>query len=308
MGTKTRDVILLLAVVALVVLAFLPGGDREGGHEKTTGDPDEADAGEDAPLVADDDRDRQAGRGTAPPLEGVPHRLMPIVAGSSWSYRVSGPPRLAPSDSWTMTIETLPEGDQPGTVAVGFGDAREARPYWLDGGAVRLDGLPLVEPLEFLGNRPAKISGSLLPPQATIVTGAVWAQEFERNVTHAITDERGKRHERKAIARQRDRAVAREIHEVDVPAGRFDARRIEWTGRVSVFFGKRPVLDGLTSEPFRSETTWFAAGIGMVRRSVSFGGSMRDSVTFNLVRYERPEAGGQPSRTGAARDGGTDGP
>ncbi|MBW2276771.1 MAG: hypothetical protein JRF63_04720 [Deltaproteobacteria bacterium] len=290
MGTKLRDVILLLAVVALVVLAFLPSGDKDEPEPETapTVAPDDADAPGPEIAVEDQVSEQRLESGSAPPATDLPHVLFPIVAGSLWVYRVSGPDHLVPSDTWTLSIESVPVDGEPGVVSVGFGDTREQRPIWLDDGKLRMDGLPLVEPMEFLGNLPEIVSGSLLPSAGSIVIGAVWTQDYERKVVHKITDARGKPHDRKAVARQKDRAIAKEIHEVDVPAGRFDARRIEWIGRVSISVGGRPVLDGLTSEPYRYETTWFTAGIGMVRRRVSYGDSMKDSVTFNLVRYERP--------------------
>jgi hypothetical protein len=293
MGTKLRDVILLLAVVALVVVAFLPtdGEDEPAPGPAPAGGPSEVEANEDDSAPAERDSAAKPSSGVAAPLTDVPHALMPIVPGSSWTYRVAGPPHLTPADSWTMSIETAPADGEPGAIEVGFGDARERRSIWLEGGALRTDALPLVEPMEFLGNRPERVLGSLLPSPAAVVVGAAWTAEYERKVLHKITDDRGKTHERKALARQKDRAIAQDVHEVDVPAGRFDARRIEWMGRVSISVGKRPVLDGLTSEPFRSETTWFAPGIGMVKRRVAYGDSMKDSVTFNLVRYERPDGG-----------------
>ena len=290
MGTKLRVVILLLAVVALVVLAFLPSGGEDAPEPEPS--PTEG-AGEDgAPQdeteTVDSDSAAKPSSGAAAPLTDVPHALMPVVAGSSWTYRVAGPPHLASADTWTMSIKTAPTDVEPGVLEVGFGDAREQRSIWLEDGKLRTDGLPFVEPMEFMGNRPEKVAGSLLPSPASLIAGAVWVHEYERKVIHEITDDRGKTHERKAVANQTDRATAQEVHEVDVPAGRFDARRIEWIGRVAISVGKRPVLDGLTSEPYRSETTWFAPGIGLVRRRVAYGDSMKDSVTFNLLRYERP--------------------
>jgi hypothetical protein len=289
MGTKLRDVILLLAVVALVVVAFLPGADDEGADEPALADAADHDAGPGQPPVVETEPERPTTGTAAAPAVDVPHELMPLVAGSTWTYRVSGPAHLASGDSWTMSLRSAPSDGEPGVVEVGFGDAREERSIWLVDGAVRLDALPLVEPMEFLGNRPDEVSGTFLPSPASIVTGAVWSQGYLRKVSHRISDDRGKVHERKAVARQKDRAIVKELHEVDVPAGRFDARRIEWIGRVSISVGKRPVLDGLTSAPFRNETTWFTSGIGMVRRRISYGDSMKDSVTFNLIRYERPE-------------------
>jgi hypothetical protein len=306
MGTKLRDVILLLAVVALVVVAFLPSSGED--EPAPTDGPGETDAGEDQSGEEEPKQVTDPSSGAAPPLADVPHALMPIVSGSSWTYRVNGPPHLAPADTWTLSIESEPTEGEPGVIEVGFGDAREQRSLWIEDGKLRTDGLPLVEPMEFLGNRPNTVGGSLLASSASMIIGAVWTHEYGREVVHKITDDRGKTHERKATAQQKDRAIVKEVHEVDVPAGRFDARRIEWIGRVAISVGKRPVLDGLTSEPFRNETTWFAPGIGMVKRRVAYGDSMRDSVTFNLVRYVRPEIrGGGPGPT-VARDGGIDGP
>jgi len=290
MGTKVRDVILLLAVVALVVLAFLPSG-GEDQPERSDDPAEDRAAGESSEVeipIPDTGEKRKVVSGAAPPATDTPHELFPLVVGSKWIYRVSGPEHLVSSDTWTLAIDALPGEEEPGSISVGFGDEREQRPFWLEDGQLRMDGLPFVEPLEFRGNRPEEVSGSLLPSAGSMVVGAVWTHEYERKVMHEITDARGKTHERKAVARQKDRAIAKEVHSVDVPAGRFDARRVEWIGRVAISVGKRPVLDGLTSEPYRHETTWFTTGIGMVRRRVAYGDSMKDSVTFNLVRYERP--------------------
>lgn len=289
MGTKLRDVLLLLAIAALVVLAFVPtGGDDDPEPAPSEPVPEEAPP-PDGVGEREPDPTPAAPARAAPPLVGVPHELFPVVAGSRWTYRVTGPEHLVPADTWTLEIASTPADGKPGVVEVGFGDAREQRSLWLEDGALRLDGLPCVEPMEFLGNGAEEVSGSLLPPVSAIVVGAVWSQEYKRRVIHEIRDDRGQVHARKAIAVQRDRAIAKEVHEVDVPAGRFDARRIEWIGRVSISIGKRPVLDALTSEPYRSETTWFAPGVGLVRRRVAYGESMRNAVTFNLTEYHRPE-------------------
>jgi hypothetical protein len=294
MGGKARDVFLIVAILALVALAFWPSGEDEPRSAPPPAADDPADPVDDRDPVPPRVTPPAADAGTmksgaAQPLLDVPHQLLPVVAGSRWVYQVSGPKHLAPEPTWTLVIDRPPTVDEPGKIRVGFGETLEERDLWLDDGALRLDGLPCVEPLEYIGNRPRKVSGVLLPARSAIIAGATWTVVYERKVTHAMRDDRGRVIERKATAVQRDRATMKEIHEVSVPAGRFDALRIEWSGRVEVKVGKRPVLDGLTLEPFRAETTWFAPGIGLVRRRVSYTGSVKDSVTFNLLRYERPE-------------------
>jgi hypothetical protein len=292
MGFNPRDVILIAAILALAAAAFWPTG--EDAPTAPTPAPvvePAGDTGEEEPAGAEPGASpwgEGTTAGAAEPLEGVSHELFPIVAGSRWVYQVSGPKHLAPDETWTLAIVSEPSADEPGAIEVGFGEALERRSLWLEEGVLRLDGLPCVEPLQFRGDRPHKVGGSFLPALKSIVAGAVWSHEYRRKVEHELRDDRGRTHRRKAAAVQRDRATMKDVHEVSVPAGRFDSHRIEWSGRITLTVGKRPILDALTAEPFRAETTWFARGVGLVRRRVSYAGSVEDTVTFNLVRYERP--------------------
>jgi hypothetical protein len=77
-----------------------------------------------------------------------------------------------------------------------------------------------------------------------------------------------------------------------VPAGRFSARRIDWTSRIELAAGARPVLDPLTAEPFRTEVMWVAEGVGIVRRRVEHSIPTKAVVTFDLVSYTVPPPAG----------------
>ncbi|MCK9459190.1 MAG: hypothetical protein M0R80_06090 [Proteobacteria bacterium] len=275
-----RDLLLVAAVVAIAVAAVVPSRapDRE---------PVAADRG-DAPKEEPPEPPAQEARGAPTPAVTA----FPIAAGATWVYHVEGPEELVPSDRWTLEVRALPEGDAPGEVAVGFGAERSSHPFWIEGGAVRLAALPFVEPLELSGPKPGAIEGFLVPPRRGLGDGAAWSQSFARSGEHEMTDAKG-RTERVAVrGTQIDRALAGELADVTVPAGTFPARRIDWTARVELFVGKRPVLDPLTAKPFRTEILWVSEGVGIVRRRVEHAIPDETVVTFDLVSYTVPPPAG----------------
>jgi hypothetical protein len=289
---KTSDIALIAIAGALVCLALIPTSGDKGGKVARGADvaPRPVPARPPGPPAAPDTAQAPTYKepGAAPPIEGVPHRFFPLVAGSSWTYVVRGPKDLVPAREWILKIAKVPEGDAPGILGVGFAGRPQQASVWRDGDAIRLDGLPFVEPMEFLGNRPIAARGAFLPENAKVVVGGVWNAEYEREVTYHTRGYDGNPIEGPAVATQKDRAAVEDFEEVVVPAGVFKAFRVFWLGRVSIAMKRRPVLDELTAEPYRRDTMWFAPGIGVIRRKVVYPARKDAEVVFDLSHYERP--------------------
>jgi len=293
-ANHVRDLVLIAAVLAIAVAAILPARSpkpeedaaADRGDERAPG-PVAAPAAKGATPAAKA-RDG-GGKGAAPFADAV----FALAPGSTWVYHVEGPKELVPDNRWTMEVRSLPDGDVPGEVAVGFGAERVMYPIWNDGGAIRLAALPFVEPLEFRGSRPIEVGGFPVPARRDLGEGAVWSQSYERTGEHEMTTSKGQAVRVEVRGKQTDRALAGELADVTVPAGRFSARRVDWTARIELFEGKRPVLDPLTAKPFRTEILWVSERVGIVRRRVEHSIPDEAVVTFDLVSYTiSPTAGG----------------
>ncbi len=286
-GSKARDAVLILAVLGLGAIALLP--DRERGEPGAPADEDRRAGGNPAVEGSAPGADVDAGaRCSAPAPEGTVHGLWPLVPGSEWSYRVSGPAVLVPAATWTLRLVSAPADKEPGLFEAGYGDTREPGRVVVEDEAFFVDALPLLEPAEFAGNRPRRISGTLLPAAAALVERAAWGLELERHVTHTIRDELERPVTRPMRVLQHDRALVDGWEKVALPAGEFRAARVEWTSRLELFAGRRQVFDALTLEPFRAETMWIVPGIGIVKRQITWAGSPKSAVLFQLERYTRP--------------------
>ncbi len=288
MSSRARDILLLVVAVALVAAALLPTGEEENLKDEDStqtearGEPDLSSA---EPLTIN----KQIRPGAAKPAKGVEHLFWPLVEGSEWIYKVEGPDDLNLAKTWSMKITRVPADEKPGEIEMGFGEEMLAYGVWKEGESISLEGLPFVEPLQFRGNRPTAVDGSFLPFSSAMIEGAVWKHIYKRDVVHESPDKHGVTHMQKAVGEQVDRAMVGEMEVVIVAAGRFDALRIDWLGRLELRAGARTVLAGLTTEPFRFETTWMAKGIGIVRRRVEYPTPNKNKViTFDLIRYDRP--------------------
>jgi hypothetical protein len=285
-----RDILLIAAVLAIAVAALLPSRSPKPNDGSAGRADDAARAHETATAVKP--------ASSAPGSGGTKGAVSPedtefaLAVGSSWVYHVEGPRELVPDDSWTMEVRSLPAGAEPGEVAVGFGEERTMHPFWIDGGAIRLAALPFVEPLEFRGSRSSEIGGFLVPARRDFGEGAVWSQSYVREGTHEMTTPKGQTVRVDVRGVQTDRALAGELADVIVPAGSFSARRIDWTGRIELSAGKRPVLDPLTAAPFRKEILWVSESAGIVRRRVEHAIPDEVVVTFDLVSYTVPPPAG----------------
>jgi hypothetical protein len=288
MGPKLRDILLILFAAGLVTAAILPSGGED--------DPAPAPAAKnpgpvtDPPPVAKEEDWSEPGA-SAPVLDAF-HLFWPLVPGSTWTYRVEGPEELVPAATWTMTVKTAPAEGVPGELEAGFGHERRTARVWMDAGAVRTDVLPLTTPARYRDAALGEAGGAFLKAPAHMIEGSVWDRSFEADVEYVSTDRLGKTHRETARAFLDDRATVEGIETVIVAAGRFEAVRIGWLGRIELEAKKRRVLERVTSEPYRRESTWMARGIGMVRRRVEFADEGTKVVTFDLVSYRRPSAEG----------------
>ncbi len=221
------------------------------------------------------------------PLQGE-HTYFPLLEDSIWTYNVTGNKKLIPGEIWTMRVVKAPSMDRSGVLEVGFDDSRTLINVWREGGTIRLDGLPFVEPMEFFGNRAITVSGEFLPHPDRMVEDAIWNLDFKRNIMYSYRDDKGNAREILGEALQRDRAKAMGVSYVVVPAGRYEAYSISWMSRIDIKADKRVVLEQLTAEPYRNETMWVVPGIGFVKREIHFPGKENRSVTFHLIKYSRP--------------------
>lgn len=296
MSVKTSDIALIVIAVVLVGLALIPSsGDKGGKGGKDTPGRNDALRPVSSPVPHKQPPANDAGKPSADrrpvvssPADGIPHKFFPLVEGSSWTYVVRGPKDLVPAREWVLKIAKAPMGEEPGILGVGFTDRPQQASIWLDGDTIRLDGVPFVEPLEFLGNRPSETRGVFLPESAKMSVGSVWNAEYVREVTYHSRGFGGRQIAGPAVATQKDRGTVEDLEEIVVPAGIFKAFRVFWLGRVSIAMKGRPVLDAFTAEPYRKDTMWFAAGVGMIRRKVIFSARVDGEVIFDLARYERP--------------------
>lgn len=294
MGTnRARDLILIGAVVAIAVAALWPAASPEGDAGTGAGGPAGASTGAPAPQP-----DRPTGAVPAAPAPPSGSSAFPLVEGARWIYHVEGPKALVPSNEWTMELRALPSAAGPGEIAAGFGEEREAFPVWDDGGRVRFAGLPFTAPLEFSKNVPISVEGSLFPAGGLIPEGASWEQVMVREVVHEMATEKGRPEGVPARCVETDRALAAELADVVVPAGTFPARRVDWTCRVELFRGKRPILDPLTAKAFRTEIMWIADGVGIVRRRVEHAFPSKAIVVFDLLDTTIPPPRGGPPTAG----------
>lgn len=315
-----NDILLLIGIGVLVVLAVLPAreqADSEGPADlsspaavdesiaapATTPDPPKAFMKVDEAVAAMEKRNDELEKLLPPPIRmgngfsihptKITHRerIFPVDPGTEWVYRVVGPEDLVPDDTWTLRIISEPDGDRPGLVESGFGDTRTLDVFTLRKGSVVFEGLPFFEPSELVGLRPSTMGGELVPHMDRVIQGAVWTKESEREIIYKYHDSRGRPHEQKARARQKDRASVGDFDTVVTPAGKFGAHRIEWLSRVAIQTQGRVVLGHLTTAPYRKETMWLAPGVGIVVRDIDYlqSNRVRERIQFDLLSFTPAE-------------------
>jgi hypothetical protein len=323
-SNKTRDTVLIVAVLLLVALAFVPGkSDRSSqdassseSHQvvttiETDSDSESGDLITKAKKAVDktnryyskmeakvgssevqdrtpDSRDSETLYRRFPPANHTPHRYLPLIPGTKWVYWVSGDKDLVSDQKWTMEVITAPDENGHGVLEVGFEDQPARADVWLEKGSLKIDGVPFVEPEPFLGNRPQHVAGEFLPVADRLIDDAVWTQQYQREVIHDFYNKDGRLVKALGAVMQKDRALAGGLEKVRTHAGLFEAVRVTWISRVEMKVKGRPVLDKLTTEPYRKETMWLAPGYGIVRREIEYVGDETKSVIFNLMEYTRP--------------------
>ncbi len=223
------------------------------------------------------------------PATEVLHRFLPLIPETKWVYWVSGHRDLVSDQKWTMEVVTAPDENGRGVLEVGFEDQRSRAEVWLSNGSVKIDGLPFVEPERFLGNRARKVTGEFLPLADRIIDDAVWTHQYQRETIFKYQNRNGRWVKALASLLQKDRAKAGDMEKILTQAGTFQALRVMWLSRVDINIKGRPVLEKLTTEPYRKETMWLAPGYGIVRREIEYMGEETKTVTFDLVSYARPK-------------------
>ncbi len=215
--------------------------------------------------------------------------LFPLVPGTEWRYRVTGPKSTVPSDLWTQQLVSAPSGETPGILEVGFNEERMQSRLFANHGAVHFSGLPFTAPLEVENTSEPITSGELIPNRLRAVEGAVWIMRTESRIIHRYRDKDGIRRDQAAEAVQTDRAIAGLYEGVTVPAGQYSALCVRWISRIAIKNKGRPVLEWLTAEPYRQETMWLAPGVGIVKRSIEYlkPGKRAQRVTFELQEFRQ---------------------
>ncbi|MCK9523085.1 MAG: hypothetical protein M0R76_08575 [Proteobacteria bacterium] len=312
MKKHARDIILIAIGIGLLVAVFWPvpqiGEPEHTGAETpvAVAPPAPSPAVHDTASIAPDARPApqataQAGSPSTPAgaaWPDAPHALFPLVPNLQWTYLVEGAPRLIDARYWHMQVVRVPTEDAPGEMRVGFDDARESVPIYLQEGVLRFAGFPfyvadaLRNPVaadsdEETGEAAPELTGALLPEMRQVLPQATWQQVMSRRVHYESQDAHRRSFVEPAQATQTDRAHVVGQMDMVVPAGVFSAWRVEWLGRLDIRAGKRrTVLDASTAAPFRQEVMWWAPGTGLVKRRVKLAAHPGEEVIFSLLRLE----------------------
>ena len=314
MKKHARDIILIAIGIGLLVAVFWPV--PQIGEPERTGDdtpvavaPPAASPAvrNTAPIAPDARPASQATAQTGSPSSpeeaawsDAPHALFPLVPNLQWTYLVEGAPRLIDARYWHMQVVRVPTEDAPGEMRVGFDNARESVPIYLEEGVLRFAGFPFyvadalrnpvpVSPDADTDTDEAapELTGALLPKMRQVLPQATWQQRMSRRVHYESQDAQRRSFVEPAQATQTDRAHVVGQMDMVVPAGVFSAWRVEWLGRLDIRAGtRRTVLDASTAAPFRQEVMWWAPGTGLVKRRVKLAAHPGEEVIFSLLRLE----------------------
>jgi len=287
MNSTLRDILLILIAIVLLVAVFLPTDrdDQKKPAPTSVGSP-----GQKTPAAASSTPGSNLeNKESTVRLTDVPHPLFPLVVGVEWVYAVDGPEKWVPAEQWTMKVIRAPMGDEPGEISAGYSGNLTGYPVRLEKDGLLFAGLPLMAPPAYLSNPPGELTGTLLPATRYIIPDGVWSFQITRELDYQSMIENRKIVVEKARAIEVDRALVTGLIDVVVPAGIYKAWRVDWISRIEMKAGKgRDVLARLTTEPYRKDAMWFAPGVGLVKRRVSFMESPAEEITFSLVRMNTP--------------------
>jgi hypothetical protein len=195
---------------------------------------------------------------------------VPLFENAVWRYRVRDSRQRDAQKEWSMRVVRVPKSGAAGLMESGFEGSLSSSLLADDDGDIRMDGLDFVAPSQFQDSQPLRIEGETLPRTVRLVEGAVWEFRIELEPSYRFTDKKGKVTEATVHAEEHHRAYAKMMETIQVPKGRFSARRIEWVSRVQMTADGRPVLCPLTAEPYRKETMWVAPNVGIIKRQITF--------------------------------------
>ena len=216
--------------------------------------------------------------------EDVGEGPLPLFIGATWRYRVTDSRDTEGPRTFVLKIERAPERDEEGIASAGFEGEAKSFPVTDHDGDQRIAGLGFWAPLDFTDASESQLEGETFPRWVRLIDGAAWELWTEAEVTYRLANKKGLTKPHRGIAKARHRALAGKAETLTVPAGTFNARRIEWTSRVEIRTDDRPVLMPLTTEPYRRETMWIVPGVGIVKRSISFlVGEGKGSVLLELL-------------------------
>jgi hypothetical protein len=236
-------------------------------------------AGDDAPNSKAVDLTLEAEQGDGP---------MPLFIGAEWKYRVTDSREAGMPRTYLLKLDKAPDNGTVGMLSAGFDGAVHSYPVRDRDGDQRIDGLGYLSPPMFGDGKNAEVEGETLPRRTRFIEGAAWELRSRRPVTYELADKHGLAKPHTGIAEERHRALAGKIESIAVPAGKFDARRVDWISRIEIRTDNRPVLMPLTAEPYRKETMWVVPGIGIIKREISFlTGQGVGKVVFELVSGPR---------------------
>jgi hypothetical protein len=292
MSNTIRDIILILIAAGLLVAVLVPARkDSDAFKEESNYESSNKKRVDDKPLLKSSKVTSNLSKSIASPAkEDIEHKLFPVAEGSLWQYRVTGADKYVPDELWTIQITRIPTEKKTGEIVTGFGQNRQARPFTLKNGTLKIDSLPLFNPLNLKNLHLISSEGRFLPKFKYIIKDAVWNLYFKLDFLYLYTDKKGKEIKEQATAYETNRAMAGEKEEIITPYGIFNAVKINWLGRVEIKTQKsnRKVLKELTTRPYREEAMWFAPGIGMIRRKIVYLDDKKNPVFFDLIRYHRP--------------------
>ena len=215
---------------------------------------------------------------SAPAASSCDNPYLPVVEGATWDYKLTGPI----PDTYTHTILSVEDNGFTEQDTFGTGVTRQGKWQCDQGNLIALNpsgGNSANVSTEGVSVdfETKELSGVTLP--ASIKAGDTWSQSLTLEGTQTIG---GTAY---AASNQfTSDCTAKGIESVTVPAGTFDAMRVECQINMNITVALDP--NNPISTPLSStNVTWYAENIGMVKNKTS--GSGLDS-TIELVSYNIP--------------------